>query len=50
MVPGFKELGRFVHQSTLLVLLFVLHLRKYRTDSLVPLVFRRSTYFEVRPK
>ncbi len=50
MVPGFKELERFVCRLTLLVLLFALRLRKYHTDSRVLLVVRRPTCFEVRSK
>ncbi len=50
MVPGFEELERFVRRLTLLVLLFILHLRRCRTGNLVLLVFRRPTYFEVHSK
>ncbi len=50
MMPEFEELERFARQSTLLVLLFVLRLRKCRTDSPVLLVFQRSTCLAVRSK
>jgi len=50
MMPGFEELEWFVRRLTLLVLLFILRLRKYHTDSQVLLVVRRPTCFEVRSK
>ncbi len=50
MVLGCEELGGSVRQLVLLVLLFILRLRRYRTGSRVLLAFRRPTCFGVRSK